>query len=157
MGHDMVHGTPRTSHFMTLRQAQDAYHVSRSTVLRAIKSNKLSAPKDENGHYRIDPAEMDRVFPIQGMTPVSETSRTTLETPDETAVLRAEIEGLRALAEERQRANDAKDRVIDDLRERLDREGEERRQITVRLLEHQKPAESEEPKPKGFWPFGRKN
>jgi hypothetical protein len=34
----------------------------RSTILRAIESGKLSAVRDEHGHFQIDPAELERVY-----------------------------------------------------------------------------------------------
>jgi|SRR5262245_9017581 len=37
--------------------------VNRSTVLRAIKAGRLSAQRDEQGGWQIDPAELHRVFP----------------------------------------------------------------------------------------------
>jgi len=36
--------------------------VSKPTILRAIKSGKLSAHRQENGTYLIDPSEVIRVF-----------------------------------------------------------------------------------------------
>lgn len=52
------------------------------------------------------------------------------------SALQAEADGLRAQVELLKSERD-------DLRDRLDREAEERRQITTRLLEYEKP--------KGFW------
>ena len=137
----MNNETTRNTYFYTLKQAADAVGKTKPTIQRAIKSGKLSAPKDDNGHYQIDPAELHRVFPLPVAQHNIETTRNTPETADETASLRAELEGVRALADERQR-------TIDDLRHRLDSEAEERRQITTRLLEQQKPTQES---PRGFW------
>ena len=60
----------------------------------------------------------------------------TQETPIGNSALQAELEATKQIASDRQK-------TIDDLRDRLDREAEERRQITTRLLEYEKP--------KGFW------
>jgi len=125
--------TMRNTHFYTLKQAAEAAGKTKPTIQRAIKDGKLSATKDENGHYQIDPAELHRVFHVTVTQQQNETTRNMPKTADETAALRAELEGMRALADERQR-------TIDDLRHRLDSEAEERRQITARLLEHQKPS-----------------
>ena len=47
----------------TLGTAAKATGLNRSTVLRAIKSGKISATKNEHGEWQIDPAELHRVFP----------------------------------------------------------------------------------------------
>lgn len=50
---------------LTLNKAAQACGRSKSTLLEAIKSGRLSAPKNELGHYIIDPSELHRVFPFQ--------------------------------------------------------------------------------------------
>jgi predicted site-specific integrase-resolvase len=45
-----------------LASAAAATGVNRSTVLRAIKAGRLSAQRDEQGGWQIDPAELHRVF-----------------------------------------------------------------------------------------------
>src|SRR4051794_34847669 len=53
------------SSLMPLVNARSAAQLAgrdRSTILRAIESGKLSATRDENGHYLIDPAELERVY-----------------------------------------------------------------------------------------------
>jgi hypothetical protein len=47
----------------TLATAAAACGVNKSTVLRAIKSGRLSGAKDVHGEWRIDPAELHRVYP----------------------------------------------------------------------------------------------
>lgn len=50
---------------LTLNQAAKACGRSKSTLLDAIRSGRMSAPKDDRGRYVIDPAELHRVFPFQ--------------------------------------------------------------------------------------------
>ena len=50
---------------LTLNQAAKACGRSKSTLLNAISSGRMSAPKDDRGRYAIDPAELYRVFPFQ--------------------------------------------------------------------------------------------
>lgn len=50
---------------LTLNQAAKACGRSKSTLLNAISSGRMSAPKDERGRYAIDPAELHRAFPFQ--------------------------------------------------------------------------------------------
>ena len=48
---------------MTLAQAAQATGVNRSTILRSIKSGKISGTKDDNGTWFVEPVELHRVFP----------------------------------------------------------------------------------------------
>ena len=47
----------------TLSRAAKEAHVSKATLSEALKNGRLSAPKDERGRYQIDPAELFRAFP----------------------------------------------------------------------------------------------
>ena len=49
--------------YLTLGEAEDEVGVAKSTISRAIKAGRLSANKNEHGHYQIDPAELFRVYP----------------------------------------------------------------------------------------------
>lgn len=49
--------------FLTLSQAAKATSKSKSTLNRAIKSGRLSATRNEDGTFSIDPSELARVFP----------------------------------------------------------------------------------------------
>src|SRR5262245_7545869 len=49
---------------LSLQEAADLARVNKSTLFRAIKSGKISATKDEHNQYRLDPAELARVYPI---------------------------------------------------------------------------------------------
>lgn len=124
----------------TLGEAAKASGFSKSTLSRAIKKGWLSATKQEDGSYVVNAAELERWVAGNSHRNRSMTRIATPDQPprntDETGVLQAELEAARQLAAERQR-------TIDDLRTRLDQESTERRQITLRLLEHEKP--------KSFW------
>lgn len=49
--------------FLTLSQAAKSIAKSKSTLNRAIKSGRLSAIRNENGTFSIDPSELARAFP----------------------------------------------------------------------------------------------
>lgn len=127
----------------TLGNAAKASGFSKSTLSRAIKAGRLSATKQEDGSYAVNPAELERWVAGNGHRNSAKTQIATPEQPlkntDETGVLQAELDAARQLAADRQK-------TIDDLRTRLDQESEERRQITLRLLEHQ-----QSKKPKSFF------
>jgi hypothetical protein len=106
----------------TLAQAIAATGRSRSTLIRAIRSGKLSATRDESGIYLVEPSELHRVFSItEDGTPHDLSNRVPRH-----AELVARLE-----------AEQAKNAIlhdqVSDLRARLDRESEERRQALNRL------------------------
>ena len=47
---------------LTLAEAAQQTGLNRSTVLRAIKSGRISGNKDELGQWSVEPAELFRVF-----------------------------------------------------------------------------------------------
>ena len=53
----------------SLSAAAHAAGVNRTTILRAIKSGKVSATKNEHGEWQIDPAELHRVYPPPQASP----------------------------------------------------------------------------------------
>lgn len=81
---------------LSLNKASQTCGRSKSTLLEAIKFGKMSAPKNDQGHYSIDPAELYRVFPFK-MTDHPEPQTTTSENHPETAVLKREVDLLREM------------------------------------------------------------
>ena len=57
-------------HMFSLAQAAKAAGKSRPTIARAIQAGRLSATKNDDGSYAIDPAELARVFPRAGIVQV---------------------------------------------------------------------------------------
>ncbi|MBV9826936.1 MAG: DNA-binding protein [Alphaproteobacteria bacterium] len=124
----------------TVGQAAKATGKSKPTISRAIKNGSISATKNDDGSYTIDPSELHRVFP-----PVKSNSNDETDLkPSETPSLQREIELLRELLTD-------KDGVIDDLRQRLDREGEERRQAQAQLTALLSDQRAPEPQARRSW------
>jgi hypothetical protein len=65
--------------------------LNRSTILRAIKAGRLSAQRDHNGGWLIEPAELHRVFPP---LPAA-ASEPTQQADAEVALLRNMLERMR--------------------------------------------------------------
>lgn len=66
---------------LTMGQAAKQAGISKSTLSRAVNSGKISAEKQVNGSYLIDPAELFRVFPSnRTATPSMQRSATINET-----------------------------------------------------------------------------
>ena len=148
----------------SLKQAATATGKSKPTILRAIQSGKISAEKDAQGEWQIEPAELHRVYePAMERTGSDETicnDTQQADLPIETALLRAEVQQMRerfaSLEMDRERDRREASDTITDLRKRLDQSEQERRdkdrQLTA-LLTDQRPKD-EAPQPnagRGFW------
>jgi hypothetical protein len=59
----------------SLRQAAQEAGTSKSTILRAIQSGRLSATRTDDGGYSIDPAELFRVYPPKSVAADPEADR----------------------------------------------------------------------------------
>jgi len=83
----------------SLNQAAKEGRTGKATILRAIKSGRMSASKNELGQYEIDPAEFYRVFPATGSGPGNEPGTETdadyQKTHFETGQLAAELNLIR--------------------------------------------------------------
>lgn len=56
---------------MTLTEAANWAGVTRPTIFKALKGGRLSGHKDDTGEWRIDPAELERVYQPNKMGNVS--------------------------------------------------------------------------------------
>ena len=107
----------------SLGQAAKAAGRSKTTIHRAIASGRLSASRTDHGDYSIDPSELARVFQADRSGNSHLERHETGNGIDPVAV---ERDLYRELAEERLE-------TIRDLRQRLDLEAAERRQLSERL------------------------
>lgn len=78
---------------VTLGQAAKQLSIGKATLSRYIKKGKISATKQEDGSYRIDASELDRVRDI--MRPPLEHKMEQSATPLENRILQREIDLLR--------------------------------------------------------------
>ena len=140
---------------MKFSAAKAALEVGKSTatITRAIEKGKISATKDDNGAWVIDPAELFRVFSPAKREKAEMQSNAK---PDETGVssaLEVEVKMLR------ERLAD-KDSEIDHLRGLLDAEAAERRKLTMLITDQTArpapPVAADKPK-RSWWPFPRSN
>lgn len=118
----------------SLAQAAAAVGRSRSTVLRAIQTGRVSAVRDDaSGTWLIEPVELHRAYPVAPAPADRHGERTDL------------IAAKDALISE-QRG------MIDDLRRRLDRAEEERQRLTLLLEDHRR---TDSPPRRRWWPWRR--
>ena len=133
----------------SLQQAGDAVHLSKSSILRAIRRGTISAVRDARGNWAIEPAELFRAFPPG-------TPGTVPGTADDASRHGAEPVVPRALLEAEQNRAKVLEEVVADLRRRLDAEAEERCRLTAVLADLRQapasiPTASAPPPARRFW------
>lgn len=113
---------------LSASQAAAAVGMTRQGIIKAIKTGRISAEKDQNGAWTIEPVELHRVY-----APVNQNAATAPQ-PVESG-LQAEITRLQALLEAEQRLTSTVTARADDLARRLDQSDEERRRLTLLLTD----------------------
>lgn len=87
---------------MSLSPAEAGKQVglTKQSIIKAIRSGRLSAEKDANGGWCIEPVELFRVWPpvtqVSGNDGVKVDASTPPESPEVVALLKAQIDDLRA-------------------------------------------------------------
>lgn len=129
---------------LSLSAAALATGKGKSTLLRAVKSGKLSARRGDDGAYWVDASELARVYPVQPLARADGAPRratdAAADAPDgaagaELAALRVKVALLEdQLGRERE--------TVDDLRQRLDRSDERVRLLTFQPERSQQPPAS---------------
>ena len=111
---------------LTLCQAAKAAKKSKSTLLAAINSGRLSAFKNKKGQWQIDSDDLFRLYPLTGQKPDEKTGLDLSRPSEGTILLRQQIEFYKQLITELKGERD-------DLRRRLNEETDERRKLTALL------------------------
>jgi hypothetical protein len=156
--------------YFSLGQAAKEVGVAKSTISKALSSGKLSYSEKNSAGYKIDPAELFRVFPKTSATSSSElpsydrkSGATPIEAAVYTATLEIQLTGLKHLIAEKERriADLESDRsqLRDDQRRQAQTWRDERDQlmkmledqtVTVKLLTDERANRAEEA-PRSFW------
>lgn len=134
--------------------------LSKQAIINAIKSGKISAGKELDGRWSIEPVELFRHYqPVSSMNGNGHQELDEAIQPIDTPSmdgLRVEVKLLREVLEAKDDVISAKDDTIADLRSRLNIEQEERRRLSMMLtagspLGQVAPAPAPSSKPKGWW------
>lgn len=88
----------------TLGMAAKATGKSKTTIQRAIAKGTMSAHKEKNGRYSIDPSELHRVFPMVSTDTVAQPSQVDTSRPPDETPLQVKIEALEAMLEREREA-----------------------------------------------------
>jgi hypothetical protein len=138
---------------LSLNKAAKEAGVAKSTLLEALNSGRMSAHKNEKGHWQIDPAELFRVFPKSSSTEQEKPKQTPTESPQKTSqnsALEVEVKMLREQIDrmdtERERERAQFTDQIEALREQAERQSADHRQALAALTDQRE----REPK-RGLW------
>lgn len=88
----------------SLGAASKATGKSKTTIQRAISKGLISASKDKNGRYSIDPSELHRVFPMMSADTVARPSQVDTSRPPDETPLQIKVEALEAMLEREREA-----------------------------------------------------
>jgi excisionase family DNA binding protein len=94
-----INAVRRSTMPYTLAEAAKATGTNKTTVLRAIKSGKITGTKDEHGTWWVEPAELHRVYPPAELRTDAGSDATQRYAPATAAALDAQIAGVRTTAE----------------------------------------------------------
>jgi hypothetical protein len=121
---------------ISAKEAAELVGISKDGILKAIRTGKVSAQKDINGTWEIEPVELFRVYPAVSTSDHAPID-VTLQSSTEESIdgLQSEIRVLREMI---QRQDD----VIADLRERLDVATDGWHKTTLILSDTQQPPRS---------------
>jgi len=131
---------------LTLGQAAKHAGVSKSYLSKWIRTGKITAERQPNGEFRIDPSELDRIPDLRSQGRAENSWRERSNTQENTGWER-ERDLLLMLLQDREHQ-------LQDLRQERDawRQQAERAQQTLLLTAGEKHGES---KPKRWWRWGR--
>ncbi len=122
---------------LTAREAGERVGKTRQAIIKAIRKGTLSAEKDAAGEWRIEPAELFRVYPA---VPAVDSNEPATRLPNDTAGLHRELE----IRDEKITSLEQRLAALEvdkaDLREDRDRWRAQAEQ-TTRLLPDQRPAQ----------------
>ena len=144
---------------LSLNKAAKEAAIAKSTLLDALNSGRMSAGKNDKGHWEIDPAELFRVFPKTSSTEQEEPTPTPIENREKTSsnsALAVEVKMLREQMDKLEQMHE-RDRQtlvdqIEDLKTAAERQSAEHMQaLAVLTDQREKPAER-----RGWFTFGRK-
>ena len=124
----------------SLAEAAAVTGLHKTSILRALRSGRISGTRDDVGRWSVEPVELHRVFPPGVRTEVPAKQRNDVQS-SEVALLHARIEDLKTLADEF--------RVwLRDVTEQRDQAQAHVRELDRRLLAYQLPAA---PPPRRAW------
>ncbi|MCD9150159.1 hypothetical protein [Pseudophaeobacter flagellatus] len=141
---------------LSLNKAAKEAGIAKSTLLDALNSGRMSAEKNEKGHWEIDPSELFRVFPKTSSENSEKPIQTSFSNHQKTiqnSALEIEVKMLREQIErmdaERERERSQLTDQIEVLKEQAERQSADHRQALAALTDQREKAA--EPPKRGLW------
>lgn len=145
---------------LSAKQAAEAVGMTKQGVIKAIREGKISAKKNEKGEWDIQPVELFRVYkPVDTVNSQPKEQSSLWYTPPVHSDLRLENLELRLKLEAAEKEIVTLKIDKDDYKQRLDREAEERRKLTLLITDARSEMQKQSTEPtKGFfgWLIGSK-
>lgn len=113
----------------SISQAAKETGLSKSTISRAIKAGRISALKQDDGAYLIEPAELFRVYPRGVAQPSPDARHEAVRNPHEEAyttpshnlaILQVKLAMTEAMLQQERENSRRQQETVEDLRRRLD-------------------------------------
>ena len=130
---------------LSAKEASEQIGLSKQALINAIRKGKISAAKDGNGEWKIDPSELFRAYPSANQVGGKNDAKFDDALHHVDNDLRVEVATLRERQFSFEREREQFSSQIEDLRRRLDISDEERRRLTAILTDQR--ASSKRP----FW------
>ena len=137
------------------RAAKEA-GIAKKTLLEAISSGRLTAAKNDKGHWEIEPSELFRVYPKTSFSELEKPQPTPQENHQiqlGTSVLEVEVKMLREQIErmdtERERERAQLGDQIEALKAQAERQSADHRQALAALTDQRE--KTAEPPKRGLW------
>jgi len=121
--------------YLSLNQAAKETGKSKATISKYIRDGKLSVIEKSDTGYKIDPAELFRVFDKNPETSGTRYHSRTLDLPPVTPAKNEEIIKLETELKAARREIETLKEDKDDYKKRLDQESEERRKLTMMITD----------------------
>lgn len=113
----------------SISQAAKETGLSKSTISRAIKAGRISASRQDDGAYLIEPAELFRVYPRGVAQPPQDARHEAVRNPHEEArttpshdveILQVKLAMTEAMLQQERENSRKQQETVEDLRRRLD-------------------------------------
>ena len=148
-----MHSVRTVSTHISPAQAAKRANVSRWTIIRALKSQKIEGFRDNQGHWKVDPGSVDAWASAHLMhTEQSSAAQASAHVPDQSREVEALRTEVRLLREQMEKDSESAQRQLDDMRDRAmkaETRDEESRESLKLLIEQLSRAERR----RRWWPF----
>ena len=138
---------------LSLNKASKEAGVAKSTLLEALNSKRMSAEKNDKGHWEIDPSELFRVFPKSSSTEQEKPIPTPQGNYSGTSALQVEVKMLREQIDQKDVSHAREREILSEQIEALRKVNEEQRadfRQTLATITDQR-TKAPETERKGFW------